>query len=104
MPDDTQPQRDKTTQAPLDFQEHPRGWKRRGCSRVTRAINKDTELQPLVRWQFAEDDRRAFSSPTSWIRGAALRHAGRPRRLAASPRIYALDVASHEKIGETWAR
>src|SRR5262245_22487116 len=31
--------------------------------RITRAINKDTELQPLVRWQFrglTEDQRKAF--------------------------------------------
>ena len=31
--------------------------------RVTREINKDTELHPLVRWQFRglkEEDRKAF--------------------------------------------
>ena len=48
-----------------DFQEHLRLLEREGLLlRITREVNKDTELHPLVRWQFmggmAEADRRAF--------------------------------------------
>src|SRR5713226_8281062 len=50
---------------PLDFQAHLAALEARGLLvRVDRPINKDTELHPLVRWQFqgglAEDQRRAF--------------------------------------------
>ena len=50
---------------PLDFQAHLAALEAQGLLvRVERAINKDTELHPLVRWQFqgglAEDQRRAF--------------------------------------------
>src|ERR1700739_2542676 len=50
---------------PLDFQEHLARLEAEGLLvRVERPINKDTELHPLVRWQFqgglGEDERRAF--------------------------------------------
>src|ERR1051326_5855557 len=50
---------------PLDFQEHLARLEGEGLLvRVERPINKDTELHPLVRWQFqgglSEDERRAF--------------------------------------------
>src|SRR6266511_1351296 len=50
---------------PLDFQEHLAALEAQGLLlRVDRPINKDTELHPLVRWQFqgglGEDQRRAF--------------------------------------------
>src|SRR5438105_9221994 len=50
---------------PLDFQKHLAALETQGLLlRIERAINKDTELHPLVRWQFqgglAEDQRRAF--------------------------------------------
>src|SRR4051794_31883895 len=50
---------------PLDFQTHLAALEAQGLLvRIDRAINKDTELHPLVRWQFqgglAEDQRRAF--------------------------------------------
>jgi hypothetical protein len=50
---------------PLDFQEHLARLEAAGLLlRIDRAINKDTELHPLVRWQFQgglrEDERRAF--------------------------------------------
>src|SRR3954454_19635005 len=49
----------------LDFQDHLADLEAQGLVvRVDRPINKDTELHPLVRWQFqgglAEDARRAF--------------------------------------------
>src|SRR5258706_14383269 len=50
---------------PLDFQRHLAALEAQGLvTRIDRPINKDTELHPLVRWQFqgglAEDQRRAF--------------------------------------------
>ena len=50
---------------PLDFQEHLARLEAAGLlTRIERPINKDTELHPLVRWQFQggleEDERRAF--------------------------------------------
>ncbi len=50
---------------PLDFQAHLAALDARGLLlRIERPINKDTELHPLVRWQFQgglrEDQRRAF--------------------------------------------
>src|SRR4051812_49264092 len=50
---------------PQDFQSHLAALEAQGLVvRVDRPINKDTELHPLVRWQFqgglAEDARRAF--------------------------------------------
>ena len=49
----------------LDFQEHLAALEAQGLVvRVDRPIDKDTELHPLVRWQFVgglpEDERRAF--------------------------------------------
>jgi UbiD family decarboxylase len=49
----------------LDFQEHLSDLEAAGLLvRIDRPINKDTELHPLVRWQFIggmpEDERRAF--------------------------------------------
>jgi 4-hydroxy-3-polyprenylbenzoate decarboxylase len=110
MPDDAK-QQQGTTQAPLDFQEHLARLEAQGLlTRVTRAINKDTELQPLVRWQFvggvAEDDRRAFLF-TNVVDGKGRRY-DMPvalGALAASPRIYAAGMGQPvEKIGETWVR
>src|SRR5690349_20652878 len=51
--------------APTDFQQHLAALEAQGLVvRVDRPIDKDTELHPLVRWQFqgglAEDQRRAF--------------------------------------------
>ena len=50
---------------PLDFQTHLAALEARGLLlRIDRPINKDTELHPLVRWQFEgglrEEERRAF--------------------------------------------
>ena len=69
MPDDTkqkprtQPRKDARPR--LDFQEHLADLEAQDLLvRIDRPINKDTELHPLVRWQFlggiAEDKRRAF--------------------------------------------
>jgi 3-polyprenyl-4-hydroxybenzoate decarboxylase len=67
MLDQSDPRRAKTTPAgpPLDFQTHLAALEKLGLLvRVDRPINKDTELHPLVRWQFQgglpEEERRAF--------------------------------------------
>ncbi len=59
----------------LDFQIHLARLEASGLLvRVDRPINKDTELHPLVRWQFQggipEDERRAFLFRVSSIRRA----------------------------------
>ena len=55
----------KTTGPALDFQQHLAALEAAGLvTRIDRPIDKDTELHPLVRWQFVgglpEDKRRAF--------------------------------------------
>ena len=55
----------RTAEAPSDFQEHLRALEERGLLiRIDRPINKDTEIHPLVRWQFLgnypEEERKAF--------------------------------------------
>jgi UbiD family decarboxylase len=94
---------------PLDLQEHLARLKAAGLLvEIARPINKDTELHPLVRWQFqgglAEEARRAFlfTNVTD----------GRGRRydmpvavgaLAASPRIYSIGMGRRvEDIGAAW--
>ena len=71
---------------PLDFQEHLARLEAQGLlRRIERPVNKDTELHPLVRWQFQgglkEDERRAFLfTNVVDFDGTPLRHAGRHRR------------------------
>src|SRR6202051_118854 len=81
-----------------DFQDHLAALEARGLLvRVDRPINKDTELHPLVRWQFQggleEDARRAFlftdvvdSSGRRYDMPVAV------GALAASPQIYAVGM------------
>jgi UbiD family decarboxylase len=94
---------------PLDFQQHLARLEANGLLiRIDRPINKDTELHPLVRWQFqgglAEDQRRAFlfthvvdshdrRYQTPVVVGA----------LAASARIYAFGMGRPvEEIEQAW--
>jgi len=95
----------------LDFQEHLAALEREGLLiRVARPINKDTELHPLVRWQFLggvpEDERRAFLFTN--VIDAKGRHYDIPvvvGALAASPRIYAIGMGVPvEEIGNAWNR
>ena len=73
--------------------------------RVDRPIDKDTELHPLVRWQFQgdlpEDERRAFLF-TNVVDGSGRKY-DMPvvvGALAASPRIYAIGMGKPvEEIG-----
>src|SRR5215210_8532806 len=96
-------------QPPRDFQEHLAELEAQGLLvRIDRPINKDTELHPLVRWQFqgglTEDQRRAFLF-TNVVDGSGRRY-DMPvavGALAASPRIYAIGMGRPvEEIGEAW--
>jgi UbiD family decarboxylase len=100
----------KATQGPpTDFQQHLATLEAQGLVvRVERPINKDTELHPLVRWQFAgglpEDQRRAFLFTN--VVGADGRKFDMPvavGALAASARIYSLGMGrSVEEIEAAW--
>jgi 4-hydroxy-3-polyprenylbenzoate decarboxylase len=95
--------------APGDFQAHLAALEANGLLvRVERPINKDTELHPLVRWQFqgglAEDERRAFLF-THVIDSEGRRY-GMPVAVgafSASAAIYALGMGRKvEEIGAAW--
>src|SRR5436853_218218 len=86
------------TLAPRDLEEHLRRLEAEGLLlRIDRAINKDTELHPLVRWQFQgglrEEERRAFLF-TNVIDGSGRRYetAVAVGALAASAQIYAIGM------------
>jgi 4-hydroxy-3-polyprenylbenzoate decarboxylase len=94
-----------------DLHEHLAALKKAGLLiTVERPINKDTEMHPLVRWQFrggiAERDRKAFLF-TNVIDSKGRRYdipvvVG---ALAASREIYRLGMGCDlEKINETWSR
>ena len=103
------------TQAPArgypDLHEHLAELDRQGLLiTVDRPINKDTELHPLVRWQFrggiAEPDRKAFLF-TNVVNGKGKKY-GIPvvvGALAATRKIYSVgmgcDIAD---IGKTWSK
>src|SRR5262245_35426612 len=95
----------------LDFQEHLKALEREGLlTRVERPINKDTELHPLVRWQFLggipEDERKAFIfSNVVDSKGKRYDMPVVVGALAASPRIYAIGMGRElDEIGEAWNR
>jgi len=95
----------------LDLQDHLADLEAAGLLvRIDRPINKDTELNPLVRWQFIggvpEDKRRAFLF-TNVIDSKGKRYdipvvVG---ALASSPQIYAMGMGQPvDEIGEAWMR
>src|ERR1700758_4612765 len=77
------------TGPPLDFQEHLANLEAAGLLlRIEREVNKDTELHPLVRWQFQggldESERRAFLfTNVVGAGGPRFELAGGGRRLSA---------------------
>src|SRR3954471_1307166 len=94
---------------PLDFQAHLAALEAQGLLvRIDRAINKDTELHPLVRWQFqgglAEDQRRAFLFTN--VTDSSRRRYDIPvavGALAASPQIYAVGMGRPvQEIEAAW--
>ncbi|MCL2428884.1 MAG: UbiD family decarboxylase, partial [Alphaproteobacteria bacterium] len=97
------------SRAPADFQEHLANLEAAGLLlRIDREVNKDTELHPLVRWQFLggldEDRRRAFLFTN--VVGADGRRFDMPvvvGALSASARIYALGMGcAVDDIGKAW--
>jgi 4-hydroxy-3-polyprenylbenzoate decarboxylase len=92
-----------------DFQSHLAALEAAGLVvRVDRPIDKDSELHPLVRWQFqgglAENQRRAFLF-TNVVDGNGRRY-DMPvavGALAASPQIYAVGMGRPvAEIGDAW--
>src|SRR6266508_1396314 len=95
----------------LDFQDHLADLEAKGLLvRIDRPINKDTELHPLVRWQFLggvpEDKRRAFLfTNVTDSKGHRYDIPVVVGALAASPDIYAIGMGQAvEAIGEAWMR
>jgi 4-hydroxy-3-polyprenylbenzoate decarboxylase len=97
-------------QAPArDFQQHLAALEAEGLVvRIDRPIDKDSELHPLVRWQFQgglpEDRRRAFLF-TNVVDGSGRRY-DMPvvvGALSASPQIYAIGMGrTVAEIGDAW--
>ena len=109
MDDTAAPRRLSAARPTLDFQAHLAALEQAGLLvRVDRPINKDTELHPLVRWQFvggvAEADRRAFLFTN--VVDAKGRRYDIPvavGALAASPEIYAVGMGrAVDEIGAAW--
>src|SRR4051812_28474638 len=95
----------------LDFQEHLGNLEAQGLLvRVERPIDKDSELHPLVRWQFQgglpEEERRAFLF-TNVVDASGTRYdiPVAVGALAASPRIYAVGMGRPVgEIGDAWVQ
>ncbi|HEY7219268.1 MAG TPA: UbiD family decarboxylase, partial [Candidatus Binatia bacterium] len=93
-----------------DFREHLHELEARGkLVRVSREINKDTELMPLVRWQFRgleECDRKAFIFEK--VVDSKRRRYTMPvtvGTLAATTEIYAIGMMCEpEQIHERWTQ
>jgi UbiD family decarboxylase len=97
--------------ASLDLQSHLSELEKNGLLiRVDRPIDKDTELHPLVRWQFQgglkEDQRRAFLF-TNVVDSTGRRYdiPVTIGALAASAHIYAIGMGVPvDEIGNVWMR
>src|SRR4026207_1994483 len=93
-----------------DFREHLRVLEERGkLLRIKREINKDTELMPLVRWQFRgleEAERKAFIfEKVVDSRGRRYTMPGTGGKLDATTEIYAIGMMCDPgEIHERWAR
>src|SRR3954470_309751 len=94
-----------------DLHEHLEALEKAGLLvRVARAINKDTEMHPLVRWQFrggiAEKERKAFLfTNVTDSKGRKYEIPVVVGALAASRQIYGIGMnCLLEKINEVWTR
>ncbi len=101
----------KTTAAQADFQEHLANLDKAGLrTRIDKPVSKDTEIHPLVRWQFLggfpEEQRKAFLF-TNVVGGRGEKYdipvvVG---ALAASDRIYAMGMGVPvDELGEIWLK
>jgi UbiD family decarboxylase len=93
-----------------DFREHLKALEERGkLLRIKREINKDTELMPLVRWQFRgldESERKAFMFENVVdSKGRRYTMPVTVGTLAATTEIYAIGMMCEpDQIHERWAR
>lgn len=94
-----------------DLHEHLELLEKKGLLiRITRDINKDTELHPLVRWQYrggiAEEDRKAFFfENVTDAKGKKFDMPVVVGALAANPEIYCTGVGcKREDLGEIWRK
>jgi UbiD family decarboxylase len=101
--------RSTRTRPRLDFQEHLADLEAAGLvERIDTPINKDTELHPLVRWQFVggvpEDKRKAFVfTNVTDSKGRKYDIPVVVGALSASAEIYAMGMGRKvEEIGEAW--
>ena len=92
-----------------DFQDHLAALEARDLlRRIDRPIDKDTELHPLVRWQFqgglGESERSAFLfTRVTGSGGQTYRTPVAVGALAATPQIYAVGMGVEvEEIGARW--
>jgi 4-hydroxy-3-polyprenylbenzoate decarboxylase len=95
----------------LDLQDHLADLEAAGLLvRIDRPINKDTELNPLVRWQFIggvpEEQRRAFLfTNVTDSKGKRYDIPVVVGALASSPAIYAMGMGLPvDEIGDAWMR
>src|ERR1700757_2485715 len=100
-----------TQKAPSDLHEHIARLTERGLiTRIDRAIDKDSELHPLARWQFQgglrEEDRRAFLfTNVVGARGESYDIPVLVGGIAASPEIYAAGLGVPvAEIGSLWVK
>lgn len=93
-----------------DVREHQRALDKQGkLLRIGREINKDTELMPLVRWQFRglpEEERKAFLFENVIdVKGRRYEMPVSVGTLAASTEIYAIGLMCRpEDIYDRWVR
>ena len=93
-----------------DVREHLKALEERGkLVRVKQRINKDTELMPLVRWQFRgldESQRKAFFFHNVFdVKGKSYSMPVTVGTLAASTEIYSIGLkCKPEEIHERWTR
>ena len=97
--------------APVDLQDHLQKLERLGLlQRIEREIDKNSELHPLVRWQFQggipAEDRKAFLfNNVTDTNGKNYEMPVVVGALAANPEIYAAGLGvSVDEIGDVWLR
>ena len=94
-----------------DFQDHLKTLDGRGLlQKIDEPINKDTEMHPLVRWQFRggiqEPDRKAFLfNNITCSRGKSYQLPVAVGALSSNKEIYSIGIgAPIEDIGKVWSR
>lgn len=97
--------------APIDLQDHLQRLEKLGLmQRISRQIDKDSELHPLARWQFQggipSEDRKAFLfNNVTDANGKVFEMPVAVGALAANPEIYAAGLGVEvEEIGDVWTR